>query len=108
MKVYADENIEQSIIEGLRRRKIEIISARELGYVGKSDAFHVKKATDLNAVVLTHDVDFLKIASKPDIRHCGIIFSHSKDISIGQCIRGIELISNILTEKEMKNHIEFL
>lgn len=108
MKVYADENIEQSIIEGLRRRKIEIISARELGYIGKSDVFHVKKATDSKAVVLTHDVDFLKIASRSDIRHYGIIFSHSKDISIGQCIRGVELISNILTEKEMKNHIEFL
>jgi len=31
MKIYADENIEHSIIDGLRRRKIEVICAKELG-----------------------------------------------------------------------------
>jgi hypothetical protein len=48
------------------------------------------------------------MASSPEINHNGIIFSHSKDISIGQCIRGVELITNILTDKDMENHIEFL
>ena len=43
MKIYADENIERSIVEGLRRRKIEVFSARELGYLGKPDEFHIKK-----------------------------------------------------------------
>ena len=33
MKIYADENIERSIIEGLRRRKIEVFSAKEPGYL---------------------------------------------------------------------------
>ncbi|MBI3600510.1 MAG: DUF5615 family PIN-like protein [Nitrospinae bacterium] len=108
MKIYADENIERSIIEGLRRRRIEVISARELGYIGKSDEFHIKKAFDIKAVVLTHDVDFLIMASRPEVSHYGIIFSHSKNVSIGQCIRGVELIANILTDREMENHIEFL
>lgn len=31
MKIYADENIELSVVEGLRRRKIEVVSAKELG-----------------------------------------------------------------------------
>jgi predicted nuclease of predicted toxin-antitoxin system len=108
MKIYADENVERSIIEGLRRRGIEIISARELGFIGQPDEFHIKKAVELRAVILTHDIDFLRIASRPDIKHGGIIFSHSKDVSIGQCIRGVELIVNILTDKDMENHIEFL
>ena len=108
MKIYADENIERSIIEGLRRRKIEVISALELGYLSKPDDFHIKKASEIKAVILTHDVDFLKIASSPNINHSGIIFSHPKDVSIGQCIRGVELIAKILTDKDMENHIEFL
>lgn len=108
MKIYADENIEDSIIEGLRRRRIEVVSARELGYLGKSDEFHIKKASELKAIILTHDIDFLRMASSPGIRHAGIIFSHPEKVSIGQCIRGIELIANILTEEEMENHIEFL
>ena len=44
MRIYADENIEAAIIEGLRRRRIEVFSAVELGHRGKSDEFHLKKA----------------------------------------------------------------
>ena len=108
MKIYADENIERSIIEGLRRRKVEVISALELGYLSKPDDFHIKKASEIKAVILTHDVDFLRIASNPKINHSGIIFSHPKNVSIGQCIRGVELIAKVLTFNDMKNHIEFL
>lgn len=108
MNIYADENIEKSIIEGLLRRKIDVISAKELGYAGKPDEFHIKKVSELKAVILTHDIDFLRIASKPEVDHKGIIFSHPKDISLGQCIRGVELIVSILTDKDMVNHIEFL
>ena len=108
MKIYADENVERSIVEGLRRRRIEVVSARELGYIGKPDEFHIEKASEIKAVILTHDVDFLRIASGPDIHHGGIIFSHPKNVSIGQCIRGVELIAKILTDKDTENHIEFL
>lgn len=108
MKIYADENIEQSIIEGLRRRKIEVISAKDLGYAGKPDEFHIKKAFEFKAVILTHDIDFVRIANSSDLSHRGIIFSHSKDVSVGQCIRGVELLSNVLTDTDMENHIEFL
>lgn len=108
MKIYADENIERSIIEGLRRRGIEVISAIELGYAGKPDAFHIRKASEIKAVILTHDTDFLRLAGSSGVSHRGIIFAHPKDISIGQCIRGVELITSILTNKEMENHIEFL
>lgn len=108
MKIYADENIERSIIGGLRRRKIEVVSARELGYLGKPDEFHIKKASEIKAVILTHDIDFLRRASSQEVNHGGIIFAHPKNVSIGQCIRGVELITNILTDKDMENHIEFL
>jgi predicted nuclease of predicted toxin-antitoxin system len=108
MKIYADENIETSIIEGLRRRKIQVLSAVELGYRGKPDEYHLAKAAELEAVVLTHDVDFLAMASMPGTKHPGIIFAHSKDVTIGGCIRGVELITNVLSDQDMKNHIEFL
>jgi len=106
MKIYADENIERSIVDGLRRRRIEVISASELGYMGRLDEFHLKKASEMKAVILTHDNDFLIMADSFD--HSGIIFAHSKNVSVGRCIRGVELIVSILTDKDMKNHIEFL
>lgn len=108
MKIYADENIERSVIDGLRRRGAEVISARELGYISKPDEFHLRKASELNAVILTHDTDFLRMASRPEVDHRGIVFSHPKNVSVGHCIRGVELIATILTDEEMENHIEFL
>lgn len=108
MKIYADENMETAIIVGLRRRRIVVISSLELGYRGKSDEFHLKKASELGAVVLTHDVDFLKMATMPGTRQKGVIFAHSKYVTIGECIRGVELIASVLTDEDMKNHIEFL
>ena len=108
MKIYADENIESAIIEGLRRRRVQVFSAVEIGHLGKPDAFHLKKAAELGAAILTHDADFLRIASQSGKKHAGIIFAHPKTVSVGQCIRGVELIVRVLTEKDMANHIEFL
>ena len=108
MRIHADENIESAIIEGLRRRKINVVAAVELGYRGKPDEFHLAKAGELEAVILTHDVDFLMMASMPGMRHRGIIFAHAKNVSTGECIRGVELIANVLSDRDMANHIEFL
>jgi predicted nuclease of predicted toxin-antitoxin system len=85
-----------------------VFSAAELGYRGRSDEHHLAKASQLEAVVLTHDVDFLVIASAPGMRHRGILFAQAKNVSIGDCIRGVELIVKVLSERDMKDHIEFL
>jgi predicted nuclease of predicted toxin-antitoxin system len=80
MKIYADENIERSIIDGLRRRGIEVISTKEPGYISQPDEFHIKKAFELKAIILTHDIDFLRMVNSSEVKHRGIIFSHSKNM----------------------------
>ena len=111
MKIYCDENIESAVVAGLRRRGIEVISARDIGDLGKSDEYHLKNASELEAVIVTHDVDFLKIAhqwQQGGKEHKGILYAHPLDLSPGECIRMVELVTQVLTEEEMKNHIEFL
>jgi len=111
MKIYCDENIESAIVEGLKRRGIEVISTRDRKDLGKSDEYHLKRVSELGAVVLTHDPDLLKIAHRWNQRgkeHKGILYVHPLDLSIGECIRMVELVTQVLTEEEMKNHIEFL
>lgn len=111
MKIYADENVEEAIVKGLRRRGVEIGSARELGHVGKNDEFLLQHAKQTGAVILTHDADLLSIAhrwSKDDREYHGILYSHIQDLSIGECIRRVDLVVHLLTEEDMKNHIEFL
>jgi len=111
MKIYCDENIESAIVEGLKRREIEVISARDTGDLGEDDEYHLKRASELGAVILTHDVDFLKIAHqwhREGKGHKGILYAHPLDLSLGECIRRVELVTQALTEEEMRNHIEFL
>lgn len=59
-------------------------------------------------MILTHDADFIKLASSLKHNHAGIIYVHPVNASIGECIRGVELIVKLLTNEDMKNHIEFL
>lgn len=111
MKIYCDENIESTIVEGLKRRGIKVISTRDRKDLGKSDEYHLKRAFELGAVVLTHDTDILKIAhrwNREGKEHKGILYAHPLDLSIGECIRMVELVTQVLTEEEIKNHIEFL
>ncbi len=111
MKVYCDENIELAVVEGLRRRGIEVISVRDRKDSGRSDEYHLKHASEIGAVILTHDTDLLKIAhrwSQEGRIHKGILYVRPLDLSIGECIRMVELAAQVLTEKEMENHIEFL
>ncbi len=57
MTIYADENIERPIIEGLRRRGIAVISVVDLGYAGSPDTFHINKAFEANAVILRRNTN---------------------------------------------------
>ncbi len=111
MKIYCDENIESAIVDGLKRRGIEVLSVRDTGNLGKSDEYHLKRASELEAVILTHDVDFLKMAHQLHHGregHKGILYAHPLDLSVGECIRRVELVTQVLTEEELENTIEFL
>ena len=84
---------------------------RDIGDLGKSDEYHLECASELGAVILTHDVDFLKIAHQwhqEGKEHKGILYAHPLDLSLGECIRRVELVTQALAEEEMGNHIEFL
>lgn len=82
----------------------------DAGDLGKSDEYHLERASELGAVILTHDVDFLKIAhqwNREGKEHKGISYAHPLDLSLGEYIRRVELVTQVLTEEEMKDHIEF-
>ncbi|MDI6889477.1 MAG: DUF5615 family PIN-like protein [Thermodesulfovibrionales bacterium] len=111
LKIYTDENVDIRVSEGLRRRGIKAFSAIEKGMVGASDIEHFKYASDLEAVIFTHDHHFLEIANslvKDGKEHWGVIFVEMNRFSIGECIRRLAVYAEVLTAEEMINHIEFL
>ena len=111
LRIYTDENVDIRIIEGLRRRGIKAFSAIEKRMTGATDLEHFKYATDIQAVIFTHDHHFIEIAKsiiKEGWEHWGVIFVEMHKLSIGECIKRLALYAGVLSAEEMKNQVEFL
>jgi predicted nuclease of predicted toxin-antitoxin system len=106
IKIYADESVNVAIIEGLKRRGVNAFSARDLGKLGLTDEEQLKTAIQNQAVIFTHDVDFIQIAIHKN--HPGIIYVHQQKMAIGECIKKLKTISETKTPQEMRNQIIFL
>jgi len=107
IKFHLDENISQVITNGLRRRGINVTTTPEEKLIGKSDEEQLTFALSQNRVIFTQDTDFLRI-NQSSITHAGIAYCPQQSKSIGQIIRGLLLIWEILEPEEMYNHIEFI
>lgn len=108
IKIYADENVNIAIVEGLKRRGVEAWSALEKGKIGLSDEEQLSYALQENATIFTHDDDFLVMAAESGIEHWGIIYVHQQLLSIGESIRRLKAIVETMSLEEMHNHVIFL
>ncbi len=108
IKIYADENVNVAIVEGLKRRGVDAWSAFDKGKLGRSDEEQLRYAFEKRATIFTHDDDFLTMAAESEIEHFGIIYVHQQHLSIGECIRKLKAIVETLSSEEMHNRILFL
>jgi uncharacterized protein with PIN domain len=106
IKFYTDEHIPKAVIQGLRRRGIDILSVPESGMLEASDEEILDRALIENRIIITQDDDFLRLHSEGK-KHSGIVYS-PHGTSIGEMISGLMLIHQLLDSEEMKNHVEFL
>ena len=108
IRTYSDEDVNVAITEGLKRRGIKAISCQEVDNIGLSDEEQIRYANSNKLVILTHDVDFLRIVHERKISHSGIIFVSQNKLSVGEIIRKIEFLVSMLSQEDMENHVEFL
>jgi predicted nuclease of predicted toxin-antitoxin system len=95
-----------AIVEGLKRRGVNIVSAKDLGTLGLTDEEQLAVAFEHQAVIFTCDADFLRMAlSRP---HLGIIYVHQQKLSIGECIRRLKIVAAMKSAQEMCNQVLFL
>jgi hypothetical protein len=106
IKFYLDEHIDKGIANGLRNREVDVVRCQEIGFSGKSDLAHLAWANENGFVLVTQDNDFLILHSQGQL-HAGIAFA-PRPMSIGEFIRSLLLIHELLTPEEMVNSIEFL
>ena len=107
IRFHLDENVDPVIAKALLRYGIDVTTTVDAGLRTLSDREHLKYATTEGRVVVTHDRDFLRMASQGN-QHAGIANCHKEARSIGDLIRALQLIYDVLTPDEMKNQIEYL
>jgi len=85
---------------------VEAFSAKDIEKLGLTDEQQIKVATTNRAIIFTHDVDFLRMASQRE--HPGIIYVHQQKLSVGECIKRLKAIAETKSPEEMRNCIIFL
>ncbi|MGK7927990.1 MAG: DUF5615 family PIN-like protein [Spirulina sp.] len=104
---HLDEQVERAVAEGLRRRNIDVTTTPEAELLGATDSEQLAFAISQKRVIFTQDDDFLAIHQR-GLTHYGIAYCHPNSRSIGEIVRGLILIWEVLEPSDMENHVEFL
>jgi len=106
-----DEHVPKAITIGLRLRGIDVLTVQEDNFLSKSDSELLDKAGYLKRTVFSHDDDLLVEATKRQRAgqiFYGVIYAHHLKVSIGTCIKDIEILSKFGDLEEIKNQVIFL
>lgn len=103
---YTNESVSVAVSEGLKRRGVNAISARDAGNLGLSDEDQLAFANKNNLVIVTHDDDFLSMAM--EFEHNGIAYVHQEKYKVGDLIRRLKLLCETTQSENLINHVEFL
>ncbi len=110
LKLYSDENVDVSVAVGLRRRGIDVVTARDRGKLGVSDEQHLTLATSEERLMVTHDIaDFVKLHRESlavGRNHSGIAVSSV--IAPGTIIRRLLALCDSLSAGATENNLIFL
>jgi predicted nuclease of predicted toxin-antitoxin system len=107
IRFHLDEHCHRAIAEGLRRRGVDVTTTPEIHLQGASDADHIAYAVAEGRVIFTQDRDFLRLHAA-GMPHPGIAYADKDTKSIGDIIRGLVLLWEVLEPDEMLNRVEFL
>ena len=111
LKLYIDVHVRQAITTGLRLRGIDVLTAQEDGASRFSDDILLDRATALGRVLFSQDRDLLREAAQRQQRNvpfAGLIYAHQLKMTIGQCVRDLELLALISDPEDFVGRVEYL
>ena len=107
IRFHMDEQVDRAIAEALKRRGIDVTTTPEAGLLGAVDEEQLAFAISQQRVIFTRDDDFLAF-HQHGVEHYGLVYCHQNSRSIGEIVRGLILIWEVLEPSDMQNHIEFI
>jgi predicted nuclease of predicted toxin-antitoxin system len=106
VKIFANENLFEPIIDYLRSLGHDVLSIRDAGLSGISDDEVYRRACNENSVIVTMDKDFSRMFRFPPERCGGIIvvkiYKHTVDETLSmfkkfyKSIQGKDMVKNLV------------
>ena len=106
-----DEHIHKGITDGLRQRGVDVLTVQEDGRTGTPDPLVLDRATELQRIIFTQDQDFLAEANRRQVEgmsFAGVIYAHQRLVTIGNCIRDLEIIAKASDPEDLANCVQYL
>jgi len=109
--LYMDVHIPRAVTVGLRLRHVDVITAQEDKTNDCSDSELLDRTSTLQRALFTFDDDLLTEAAyrqREGIPFAGVIYAHPLQVSIGTCIRYLEIIAKAGEFEDLYNQVIFL
>lgn len=110
VRLYIDHNVSRAIVQGLRLRGVDLLTAYEDHSHHLPDSDLLDRATALGRVLFSFDEDLIAEArrrQRDGIDFAGVIFA-SQAHPIGACIDALELVSKAGGPDDFARSLMFL
>ncbi|HKY54601.1 MAG TPA: DUF5615 family PIN-like protein [Anaerolineales bacterium] len=111
VSLYMDHHIPKAITVGLRLRDVDVITSHEDGTDQLDDDQLLQRAHELSRALFTQDDDLLEEAAKcqrEGVTFSGVIYGHQLRVTIGVCIKDLEIIAKTGEPNDLENQVIFL
>ena len=106
-----DVHVPRAVTTALRLRGIDVLTAQEDGAEQLDDGPLLKRATQLDRILVSQDEDLLREGTRLLSGHgdfSGIVYAHQLRVTIGQMVEDLELITKATSRDEWRGRIEYL
>jgi Domain of unknown function (DUF5615) len=113
IRLYLDEDaMAVALVQALTERGVDVTTANSENMIFRPDEDHLAHATSIGRVLYSFNVgDYCQIHGQfmeSGRSHGGIIVASQKKFGIGEQMRRLLRIVNVLSAEEMQNQLEFL
>jgi predicted nuclease of predicted toxin-antitoxin system len=110
-KLYADVHVRRAVVDGLRLRGVDILTAQEDETAALADPLLLDRALALGRIIFTQDDDFLREANrrqKTGEMFGGVAYAHQLNVTVSECIENLLLIAEASEWDEWLNRVAYI
>jgi predicted nuclease of predicted toxin-antitoxin system len=107
IRYHLDEHLGYAIAAALRAKGIDVSMSHEVRLAGLHDSQQLQFALEESRVLVTHDHDFLRLASQ-GTRHAGIAYCRHGTRTPREIIDALVLLHACYDSVDMLNRVEYL